>query len=142
MKNGGRRSVYNRTDNRFFDCVSGVGFIELQSPHPAVVGAGPAIAGLSVFDCLGGLWITPFGPTVNGAAILPFVFFGVFVFFFFHLFGQPQEKKTKQLVLEIESEEPDQAKNMAEVGFLTAGFVLWTLISILIGAVIARYLFN
>lgn len=87
----------------------------------------------------GGVWIRPFGPPIGEVHWLGFLIFGLFVALLLALFMPPRPPRGRQETLDA-LERMAAAKQLEEVTYVTLGVVFWVVLSLLLGAVILRYL--
>ncbi len=87
----------------------------------------------------GGVWIKPFGPTLMGVPWLSFLLVGLIFLLILALFFPQRPPTGRHETLDM-LEQMEQEENFEQVAYITLSFIFWILLSILIIAIITRYL--
>jgi len=83
----------------------------------------------------GGIWLTPFGPSIWGTYWLPFLIVGlIFALFLAAIPPSREEESTVELV----NQEKEMAKRRK--AFLALSIFLWVFLGLLAAVIIIRYL--
>jgi hypothetical protein len=87
----------------------------------------------------GGVWLKPFGPTLWGIHWLPFILVGLVVFLFLIIVLPRKAPRGRQETLDM-LERIEQEKELEEVAYITLSIFFWILLSVLLIAIILRYI--
>jgi hypothetical protein len=86
----------------------------------------------------GGTWLRPFGPTLWGIHWPAFLLVGVVIVLFLIVAVPPKAPRGRQETLDM-LERIEEKKEIEEVVYITLSISLWILLSLLLIAIILRY---
>ena len=107
-------------------------------------GAGPGTGLIWLFLVIflatwaGGTWVRPFGPTLWGIHWTAFLLVGVVIVLFLIVAIPPKAPRGRQETLDM-LERIEEKKEIEEVVYITLSIFLWILLSLLLLAIILRY---
>ncbi|MFW5733797.1 MAG: hypothetical protein ACOCWR_01940 [Oceanidesulfovibrio sp.] len=107
-----------------------------RGPWPAMW---PLVVIILLTSWAGGMWITPVGPTLWGAPLLPFAAAAILIALFFAALPKRPQEKIREEETQVElvtSEEQHEREHQDYV----LGWVFWFLAVLLMLAIIIRYL--
>jgi hypothetical protein len=86
----------------------------------------------------GGVWLKPFGPTLWGIHWLAFLLVGLVVFLFLIIVLPRKAPRGRHETLDM-LDRIEQEKELEEVAYITLSIFFWILLSVLIIAIVLRY---
>ncbi len=110
-------------------------------------GAGPKTGLIWLFLVIllatwaGGMWLRPFGPTLWGIHWPAFVLVGVVIVLFLIVAIPPNAPRGRQETLDM-LERIEEKKEIQEVVYITLSIFFWILLSLLLIAIILRYVID
>jgi hypothetical protein len=87
----------------------------------------------------GGIWLKPFGPTLWGTHWLAFLLVGLVVFLFLIIVIPRKAPRGRYETLDM-LDRIEQEKELEEVAYITLSIFFWILLSVLVIAIILRYI--
>ncbi|TVM14694.1 hypothetical protein DPQ33_16940 [Oceanidesulfovibrio indonesiensis] len=107
-----------------------------RGPWPAIW---PLIVLLLLASWAGGMWITPFGPSVWGVSLLPFAVFTILLALFLAVlpFGPNRRPEDENTQVEFVTNKDRYERERKD---FVLGWVFWSLAVLLLLAIIIRYL--
>lgn len=107
-----------------------------RGPWPAIW---PLIVLILLASWAGGMWITPFGPSLWGVALLPFVVVAILFALFFAALPKSPDEKLREEETQVELVTAKEQYESEHKDFVL-GWVFWFLAVLLLLAIIVRYL--